>query len=276
MLARLASNLRSERGFTLVELLVAMASGVIVGGALLAVIVIAQHQETIITDRTQADQIGRGSLERIQEELHSSCVGGSQIPMQKPEGILTGLETTNGKNLWFVSTYGVANSGEAVLKEGRLHDINWTETGVSKGVKVGRLTDYWFNNELNGFNYPPAEPWKFSSTLSTTTAEKHVLATNVIPPEEGTTVFHYYKYDTTAGDSTYGEPVIPLTSAELSSMSESVRRNIAKIKIEYQQAPETHSGSADTRYGHTTLVSGSVILRFTPSETTEEGTGSCS
>ncbi len=278
MLGRLASNLRSERGFTLIELLVAMTSGIIVGGALLAIIVVAQHQETTITDRVQADQIGRNSLERIQDELHSSCVGGPQIPIQKPEGTLTGLETTNGRNLWFASTYGVTGSGEAILEKGRLHDINWTETGKSnKGAKVGRLTDYWFANEPISPYFPPAEPWKFQTSLSATGAEKKVLATNVTPLEEakeGTTLFRYYKYDTTTGDSTYGE-LVPLTSTELSGMSETVRRNIAQVKIEFQQAPETHKGPPDTRPGHTTTVSGSAVLRFTPSETTEEGTGTC-
>lgn len=276
MLARLAHRLRSERGFTLIELLVAMTSGIIVGAALLAIIVVAQHQETTITDRVQSDQIGRGALERIQDEMHSACIGGSQIPIQAPEATLTGLEATNGQNLWFASTYGLEDSGEAVLEQGRLHDINWTETGKSNtGARVGRLTDYWFANEkASAGDYPPAVPWKFSKSLSATGAEKNVLATNVTPPEGGTTLYTYYKYDTTPSDSTYGK-LIPLTSTELTGMSETTRRNIAEVKVEFQQAPETHTGSPDTRSGHTTTVSGSVVLRFTPSETTEEGTGTC-
>lgn len=277
MLAKLTSALRSERGYTLVEMLVAITMGIVVFGALTMIIVVSQHQETQITDRVQADQIGRTALERIQDELHSSCVGGSEIPIQKPDSSLVGLEATNEHNLWFVSTYGLSNSAEAELKKGRLHDINWTSTGTSNSnLTVGRLTDYWFSNEEGTLHTPPANPWLFPATLSTATAGKQVLATNVVTPVEGTPLFQYFKYDTTSGDSTYGE-LVRLTSAELASMSESVRRSIAQVKIAFQQAPETHTSSqkADTRLGHSTIVSGSAVLRFTPSETTEEGTGVC-
>lgn len=286
MFARLASALRSERGYTLVEMLVAITMGIVVFGALTMIIVVSQHQETQITDRVQADQISRTALERIQDELHSSCIGGSEIPIQKPDSSLVGLEATNEHNLWFVSTYGLSNSAEAELKNGRLHDINWTATGTSNSkLPVGRLTDYWFPNEPGATHTPPANPWLFPATLSTATAGagKQVLATNVVTPVEDppgsgqkTPLFQYFKYDTISGDSTYGE-LVPLTSAELASMSESIRRSIAQVKIEFQQAPETHKTSqkADTRLGHTTIVSGSAVLRFTPSETTEEGTGVC-
>lgn len=277
MRARLTSALHSERGYTLVEMLVAITMGIVVFGALTMIIVVSQHQETQITDRVQADQIGRTALERIQDELHSSCVGGSEIPIQKPDSTLVGLEATNEHNLWFVSTYGLSNSAEAELKKGRLHDINWTSTGTSNSkLTVGRLTDYWFSNEEGTLHTPPANPWLFPATLSTATAGKQVLATNVVTPVESTPLFQYFKYDTTSGDSTYGE-LVPLTSAELASMSETIRRSIAQVKIAFEQAPETHSASqkADTRLGHATIVSGSAVLRFTPSETTEEGTGVC-
>ncbi len=281
LISRIVSTLRSERGFTLVELLVAMTTGIIVGGALLAVIAVAQHQETQITDRVAADQTGRRVLERIQDELHSSCVGGSEIPIQKPEGTLTGLETLGARNLWFVTTYGAteANSGSAVLKEGFLHDINWTETGTvtvnKKLEKVGTLTDYWWKNEPIEIDSPPNKPWLFPETLSTSgaTTKKRVLAKNVIPLEAGTTVFRYYKYNTASSTNALTE----LTSSELKEPTEPVRRGIAEIKFEYQQAPETHNSgqSPDVRLGHTTNVSGAIVTRLTPSENNEEGASAC-
>jgi type II secretory pathway pseudopilin PulG len=280
MFARTLTTLRSARGFTLVELLVAMASGIIVGGALLAVIAVAQHQTTQITDRVTADQTGRRVLERLQDELHSSCVGGSEIPIQKPEGTLTGLEALNSRNLWFVTSYGDSNenSGEAALEEGFLHDINWTETGTvtinEKPEKVGTLTDYWFKNEEPEVYSPPSRPWKFPEALSTSSTKvtKRVLAKDVIPPERGTTVFRYYKYNTASSNA-----LVELTSTELASASEPIRRSLAEVKFEYQQAPEPHKSgqSPDVRIGHTTNVSGAIALRLTPSEPTEEGTSTC-
>ncbi len=282
LISRIVSTLRCERGFTLVELLVAMTTGIIVGGALLAVIAVAQHQETQITDRVAADQTGRRVLERIQDELHSSCVGGSEIPIQKPEGTLTGLETLGSRNLWFVTTYGATeeNSGKAVLEEGFLHDINWTETGTvtinGEVEKVGTLTDYWWKNEKGGgYNYPPNKPWLFPEALSKSGAntKKRVLAKNVIPLKGTNTVFRYYKYNTASSTNALTE----LTSAETKEAGETTRRSIAEVKFEYQQAPETHNSgqSPDVRIGHTTNVSGAIVTRLTPSENNEEGASAC-
>jgi hypothetical protein len=271
------SGLRSERGFTLVELLVAMITGLVVSGAFLAIIEFSQRQETRISDHVQADRSGRVSLERIQEQLHSSCVG-DMSPIQgytETGRTYTGLEGLNGTNLWFVSTYGTSESGESVLKHGFLHDINWTEGSLSNtGEKTGTLTDYAFENEKGD---PPYQPWGFTSTLSKAKATTtHVLATNVTPLTGGTTLFHYFKYDTTSGSAHYGE-LEEMKASELPPVGEAASYKVAQVKVEYQQAPEGQAGQkADTRAGHTTTVSGSVVLRFSPSETTEEGTNTCS
>jgi hypothetical protein len=269
MLARLAFTLRSDRGFTLIELLVAMITGLIVSGALLAIIEFSQRQETRISDHVQADRSGRVSAERIQEELHSSCLG----DMSPIQGFTSGrtyteLEALNGHNLWFVSTFGVgANAGYGALEEGYLHDINWKEAATLSNTneKVGTLTDYSFKNTNSKL------PFEFTTTLSPSTATSHrVLATNVTPPEEGTTLFHYYKYNTSTG------ALEKLKATELPPANEEAADKIAQVQLEYQQAPESRAGQqADTRPGHTTAVSASVVLRFSPSETTEEGTDTC-
>ncbi len=275
MPSRVDIPLRSEGGFTLIELLVAMILGIIVSGALLAIIEFSQRQETRISDHVQADRSGRISLERIQEELHSSCIGDMSPIQGFTEGhTYTELESLNGANLWFVSTYGTAESGESSLAHGFLHDVNWSETSTSNtGEKLGTLTDYSF---ANTGGEPPNTQWKFQSTLSKATATtKRVLATNVTPPGGGTTVFHYSKYNTTSGSGNYGALEL-MTTSELPPANEYVAYKVARVATEYQQAPEGHEGQkGDTRPGHTTTVSGSTILRFSPGETTEEGSNTC-
>jgi Tfp pilus assembly protein PilW len=280
MLARLQARVRSESGFTLIEMLVSLAGAAVIVAAVVLILDFSKTQETRISDHVAADQIGRSSVERILEELRSSCVGGMP-PIQGPIATLGGgtpaspLEKLNGKNLWFVSTFAAKDRESAALSEGYLHDVHWEESKTlsSTGQKVGTLTDYMFKNEHGVL---PGTKWEFASSLTTASAKpKVVLATNVTPPESGTTVFRYYRYDTNTADSTYGQ-LVELKSSELPPTTEEAEGKIAQVRIEYQQAPESVRGQpANTRLGHTTIVSGSAVLRFTPGETTEEGTTTC-
>ncbi|HEV3319105.1 MAG TPA: prepilin-type N-terminal cleavage/methylation domain-containing protein [Solirubrobacteraceae bacterium] len=257
-------DLGSERGFTLMEMLVAMVTGVIVTGALLAILEVSLRQQTRITERAQADQTGRTAMSNIVDELHSSCTGFSATAIQAPKETPTSpLAATGAANLWFLSAYGNSSSGEAVLTGVTEHDINWTSTGTSNtGQSLGTLTDYSFPS--TGGTSPK---WTFP-TLSVTEAKaKHtvrVLATDVIAPQveeeakKVSTVFQYYKYSTSSHELT------PLKSSEIAAAASA--QEIAKVTIGFTQAPD----SGDTRSGRTAGFSDSVVLRFNPSETGTE------
>ncbi len=277
---RLINPLRAESGYTLVEMLVSMLAGAIVVVTVVLILDFSKTQQTRISDHVRADQIGRTSMERMLLELRSSCVGGMP-PIQGPIASLGGgtpvspLQTLNGENLWFVSTYGTAEAGKSTLKEGYLHDIKWQETSPrsSTGERVGTLTDYMFKAEKGEL---PQKKWEFQSSLSTSTAKyKHVLARNVTPLEGGTSVFRYYRFDTTTTDAKFGE-LVEMKSSELPPTTEEAESRVAQVRIEYQQAPESLPNlAANTKAGHTTTVSGAVNLRLTPGESTEEGTTTC-
>jgi hypothetical protein len=277
---RLISLLRAEGGYTLVEMLVSMLAGTVIVITVVLVLNFSKTQQTRIGDHVRADQIGRTSMERILVELRSACVGGMP-PIQGPIASLGGgtpvspLAKLNGENLWFVSTYGTESPGASTLKEGYLHDIKWEETSPrsSTNERVGTLTDYSFKREKGEL---PQTKWEFQTSLSTSNAtHKHVLARNVTPLEGGTTVFRYYRFDTTTTDTAFGE-LVEMKSSELPPTTEEAETRIAQVKIEYQQAPESlPSLAANTSSGHTTTVSGAVNLRLTPGETTEEGTTTC-
>ncbi len=259
--ADMPAALRSERGFTLIEMLVAMVTGLVVTGALLGILEFSLRQETRISDRVQADRTGRASVEHVLEELRSGCVGAS-TPIQPPTGKpASPLAATNASNLWFITAYGTKTSGASALNEGYLHDINWSATGTSNtGVQLGTITDYEFKSEGGE---PPASEWKFPSSLTTSAATRHVLATNVTPAAGGP--FTYYHYNVTSSGTTEGE-LIQYGTSEL-PLSEAGSEKVAQVTVGYQQAPE----SGDTRPGHTTSFSSSVSLRFSPTEATAEG-----
>jgi Prokaryotic N-terminal methylation motif len=271
--------LRAESGFTLVELLVSMLAGAVIVITVVLILDFSKTQQTQISDHVRADQIGRTSLERILIELRSGCVGGMP-PIQGPIASLGGgtpvspLQKLNGENLWFVSTYGTAEPGKSTLKEGYLHDVKWEETSPRSNTnqRVGTLTDYMFKVEKGEL---PQKKWEFQSSLSPATAtRKHVLARNVTPLE-GTTVFRYFRFDTTTTDAKFGE-LIEMKSSELPPTTEEAESRVAQVRVEYQQAPESLPNlPANTSRGHTTTVSGAVNLRLTPGESTEEGTTTC-
>jgi type II secretory pathway pseudopilin PulG len=259
MLTPASRSLRREDGFTLMEMLVAILCGIIITGALLGILEFSLRQDSRISDRVQTGRIGRTALNAITEELRSSCTGFGATAIQAPSTTpISPLSSSNGSNLWFLSAYGNSTSGSAVITGLAQHDINWTETSQnSSGERLGTLTDYSFT----GSGESPK--WTFP-TLSTANASVKVLAKNVIPPE-GTTLFHYFKYDTTTTSATYGE-LIELKSSELPLTATSAK-TIAKVSVSFAQGTET----GDSRAGHTTSLSGSVALRFTPPESGAEG-----
>ena len=264
--ARRASTrlLREERGLTLIELLVAMTAGAIVIAGITVILAVSLHQNVRITDSVQSNRLGRTALNRITNELHSSCTGFGSSAIQAPSTTPTSpLTSTGGLSLWFLTAYGSSSSGEAAIKGVTEHDLAWSSTGTSNtGQALGKLTDYTWKSTGGE---PPNSAWTFSSVLSTATASSaRVIATNVIPAA-ASTVFRYSKYDTTATDATFGE-LVPLTATEFPPTAVTAKQ-IAKVEIAFAQAPER----GDTRTGHTTSFSSAVSLRLTPPESNAEG-----
>lgn len=255
---RLRTSLRDERGFTLIEMLVAIIAGVIVTGAALAILEVSARQATRISDATQANRAGRGALTVILEELHSSCTGFGTTAIQTPSATpVSPLAATGPLNLWFLSAYGSPTSAEPVSKV-VLHDVNWTLTETtSGGEQLGTLRDYAFA----GSGSPPN--WSFP-TLSTANATTKILAKNVMPATPST-MFEYLRYDTNAANvNTYGK-LVAVGAGEVGTVA--TNQKIAQVKVAYTQAPE----KGDTRRGHTTSFSGSAVLRLTPPEAGSEG-----
>ncbi len=237
----------AENGFSMIELLIAMASAAIVIAALVTILQVTYGQETRTTDHTQANQIGRTAMSKIVEELHSGCTG--IAPIQKGAAVSElGLEATGPLNLWFISVYGSSESGAASLGHATEHDINWTKTGTSNtGETLGTLTDYEFASS----GKDPAE-WSFSTAKANMT--KKILAKDVIPLNGASTIFQFYHYS--SGKLVSEAP----TSAEKAE-------KVAKVTIGFAQAPE----DADTRYGRTASLSDAVVFRLDPTESSSEG-----
>jgi Tfp pilus assembly protein PilW len=251
----ITSTLRAEHGVSLLELLVAMSMSTIVMLALVALLLFSTGQESRISERVEADQVGRTAMARIVQELHSTCTGFSNGGIQGPSSTPTApLAATGPLNLWFVSTYGSSTSGSAVESTAYEHDINWTSTGG----KTGTLTDYSFASVNGSGPSSGSKKWEFPEPI-VANAKAHVLATKVIPYEVGKAkvIFQYYTLSSTTG--AFSE------LAESSISTEAKAGKVAKVSISFEQAP--HGGS--TNPDRVAPFSNSVALRLSATETGE-------
>jgi prepilin-type N-terminal cleavage/methylation domain-containing protein len=71
-----------QDGFTLVEMLVALVTGLVVMFALFGMLKATTNQTRFVTDRVQTDRLGRQAMTRIVDELHSACIAREATPIQ--------------------------------------------------------------------------------------------------------------------------------------------------------------------------------------------------
>lgn len=257
---RLPSSVADELGTTLIELLVAMVTAIVVLFALLAILQFSTNQDARISDRVQANRLGRVAMAKIVDELHSACTGFEATAIQGPsETPASPLATTGATDLWFVSDYGNTNGGSAADTEPIEHDIHWAATGAKTptGQALGTLTDYRFTR-IGG---SPSK-WEFQPlTLANETADTHVLSTNVIAPTlpATATLFHYFKFESPATSK-----LVELTTAQAATAAG--KGEIAKVSINFTQAPEAR----DTTPSSAVSLSDSALLLFSAPETGTE------
>ncbi len=156
-----------ERGTTLVELLIATATGLVVLSALTAAIVVTLHGSARVSARVDATQRARVVLTNIVEELHSACVAPKIAPVQA---------TSSGTLLKFV---------HASPAEGAVAAPNPTLTEIVLANGTLSQTDY----AATGGTAPS---WTFSPTPIAPGTRK--LMTHVAPIAPSTGVFSYYAY----------------------------------------------------------------------------------
>jgi hypothetical protein len=227
---------RDERGTTLIEMLVTTISGVVVMLALFAVLDFSINQSGRLADRAESDQQGRPALEKIMQELHSSCLAASVTPVQ---------EGSDDTGIRIISDTGA----QAAFLIAHLHYIHLTG---------GELID----NSYQSTTETPPE-WSFPS-VSETPTNHQTLLTNVSqsrtgsPPAE-VPIFQYFRYYTSADKGgTPGEmDPTPLSTP----LSKSDAANTAEVTVTFTANPS--SGSSES--GRSANFSDSAVLRFDPS-----------
>jgi hypothetical protein len=257
-------NPGADHGTTLIELLVAMVTAIVVVGGLLAILEFSVNQEARISNRVQANRIGRLAMTNIIDRLHSSCTGFGASAIQAPSTTpVSPLASSGANDLWFLSAYGSSSSGKAVPTAVIEHDIHWASTGTSQsGEPLGTLTDYQFPS--SGGSSPN---WQFPEfKIAVATSRSRAIATNVSPPAASAPIFSYSKFRTPSSAE-----LIPLTAGEV-PLSTNTAKEVAQVAISFVQTPEgTDKRLSATAFNETTAAfSDTVVLRLNPPETGAE------
>ncbi len=156
-------SLSDSAGFTLVELIVAMAASTVVMIAVVTIMVTAMSEASRVFTKVDATSRARTQLAQLEYELQSACVTNGVTPIQ------AGSTPTT---LIFLSAYG--NATQPTPTE---HVVSWSSTTKA-------LTDTTY--AVNGGTAPN---WTFSSTPTATTT----LLTNV-SQSGSTAMFQYFAY----------------------------------------------------------------------------------
>ncbi len=154
-------EIADQRGTTLVELLVALMTGLVIISALMMVIITTLHGTSRVTARVEATQRARIVLVRLMEQLHSACVAPEVAPIQK---------TSTGTSLEFVHQTGSEVSPTPIisvisLSGSTLSEQDYNVTGTSPN-------------------------W----TRSTAIGGPRTLLTKVGPIAPSSSIFSYYRY----------------------------------------------------------------------------------
>jgi prepilin-type N-terminal cleavage/methylation domain-containing protein len=212
-----ARRFRSDQsGFSLVELLMSMALGSIVLAALMTVFLNGVTGAVRVSDRVEALQRGRVTMDRVVTLLNS------QICLLNPDG--TGQPPIlDGQNnqVTFYATLGVVDSDPTIYR-----------LRYDSGTK--RLYEDQFLPVRSGstLTYPsyPATP-----------SSSRVIGTNILQTNATTPIFQYWQFITTAGP-TLGMVDTVALSTPLNSTAEFAS---VRMTISFVTQPEHTTGSTN-------------------------------
>lgn len=183
-------HIKSEGGYTLVELMVAISVGLVVLLAVTSFIMITLRHSSQTSARVDANQRARTVLFQVMDELHSACIAPQIAPVR------AGSTETS---LSFIHQRGSAVAPTPVLStltlnEGTLSESNYASTGGT------------------------APNWTFAGAPSST----RELSTGIAPTGASTGIFSYYDY--TGGQVSSTPLPTPLSTT---SAARTVQVNVA-------------------------------------------------
>lgn len=193
--ARARELLRDDAGFSLIELLVALAIGTIVLTAVMIVFLNGMQGTAKVTDRADSTARARTTTNIISSLLQAATCNFNSAP----------ITSATATSVTFTANIGDADAGALQYR------IRWDGS-----------TNTVYQDTFNSTGTVSTT----DSTLvfpSTPTSTK-VIGTN-LAPRDGSTLFTYYPFNTTTGQISQTAATAPITDAN-------VRRSIVAVKTE--------------------------------------------
>ena len=219
-------DIRDERGWTLVELMVSLMIGMVVFAAAMTVSQVALKNQAKTAARVDADQRARPVLQRLMDQLHSTCVAPNVSPVQPG---------SSDTSLSFIHQTGSAVTPTPVK---RITTLSGTTLSQSTYAAIGGESPNW--------------------TFSTTPSSTVQLLTKVSQASLGSPavtvpVFRYYPYNAGTGQISTTPLATPLTDVTAPT--------VVQVSVAFAAAPGT-TPVADPKAG--VSVSDTAYLRFSP------------
>lgn len=249
ILYRLHALGESHDGFTLIEVLVAMVTGVIVTGALFAILTVSITQSSRISDVAQATRLGRTTMTHVVDELHSACLGPNFVPIQAGSG-----EST----LIFIDGYSQATEVQNVATSavgGRKDEIIYNKAA---GTLIDK-TYYATGGTSPNFTFS-ATATPSSGVLIGEKLTQSEVAGKPIP------VFKYYEYAAATSTATNEASSTLKEIAPAASYTQATTEKAASVVISFRTAPTSGKTAAgrSVNFASQTTLSFSVPSSETP------------
>jgi prepilin-type N-terminal cleavage/methylation domain-containing protein len=243
-----------QGGFTLPELLVSMIAGLVVMGALFTILDVTLHQTSRTYTELDVTQHARPTIEAMENELHSACIGGNTAPIQVG---------SDANNLIFVTQYGTAASLVP-----QWHQITYNAAAKTLTESVYAVTG-------------SAPNWTRAAQVGTT----RTLLTNVQQrlagsPATAQPVFQYFSYEPAYTDSSGNTDMIVLDGLNTvpgpttfpnpdplaTPLSAVDAPNTVEVLINMVVGASGAPGQNASLSGVNDTVTDAVLLRLTPPE----------
>jgi prepilin-type N-terminal cleavage/methylation domain-containing protein len=191
-IARLRARAASERGFTVIELLMALLAGGIISTASLYTVIVSLNFSSNYQDRIDSNQLGRIAMVRVMQVLDSACVA-AQVPP-----VVAGSTATK------LVVY--SNQADGATIEPNLVTVQLATGALTMGTQAwssGAYPNYAFSATTTNFTLLPHAA---QATLNGTASQP---------------VFQYYGYG--AGGVLSTTPyTVPLSAANAATTAEVV------------------------------------------------------
>jgi prepilin-type N-terminal cleavage/methylation domain-containing protein len=236
------ARLRDERGYTLIEMIMATAAGLLVAAATMAILAASYKMLANGADRVDANQQGRTALLRIEQLLESSCVAGLGVsPVVGGSSAGTGAPPSGANSITFLSS---------------LSDLQ----SVPPNEDVISLTGGGALDLVTYTNPTGSEPdWVFPTTATSTT----VLVSHAALTPNTAAIFKYYPY---ASNGQLATTADQLVNGYLPSSGNSGQNSatVSAVTIQF----EALASDGNSSVGNGVDFSDQVVLRLTPVSST--------